>query len=297
MERRDAWQVVAQAPGQRQILLWALVLSAAAIRHRVIFAPPQWQLLVPPADETAAREELAAYEAENRDWPPVPAADHTSLFLVERPVVIPVLGGLLALYAASGAWQQESLWFAKGAVDTTSILVQHQWWRVITALTLHADLLHLLGNVTIGGVLAYFLCRLTGSGFGWLLILLAGGLGNAINVLLRGSGDFESVGFSTAVFGTVGILTGLRTARLTSAQDVVVGAGGALSLLAVLGSEGKRTDLGAHLWGLAAGVLLGLVVARTGMLRWAVLPRWQLVAALVGLGVVAGAWWLALISG
>jgi len=295
MERDAAWRIVAQAPGQRQILLWALVLSAVEIGHRVVFARHHWQLLVAIEDEAAAQQELAAYEAENHDWPPMPAADDDSLFLVERPVVIPVVGGLLAIHVLSGTWRQGGDWFTNGAATTTSILEQHQWWRVITALTLHADVLHLLGNVVIGGVLAYFLCRLTGSGFGWLLILLAGGLGNAVNVLLRGSG-FESVGFSTAVFGTVGILAGLRVARLTSAQDVLVGAGGALSLLALLGSEGERTDLGAHLWGLVAGFLLGLVVARTGMLCWAVLPRWQVTAAVVGLMLLVGAWWLALIN-
>lgn len=292
----DPWLVAGQAASQRQILLWALVLSAAEISHRVIFVRPHWQLLVPQEEEIAARQELAAYEAENHNWPPAPAAGDDSLFLVERPMVVPVLGGLLACYALSGPWQhEEGLWFAKGAATTTSILEGHQWWRVVTALTLHADVLHLLGNVVIGGVLAYFLCRLTGSGFGWLLILLAGGLGNAANVMLRGSG-FQSVGFSTAVFGTVGILAGLRVARLTSAQDVLVGFGGALSLLALLGSEGERTDLGAHLWGLVAGLVLGLLVARSGILRWAVLPRWQRVAAVVGLGIVTGAWWLALMN-
>ncbi|HSR35600.1 MAG TPA: rhomboid family intramembrane serine protease [Desulfurivibrionaceae bacterium] len=296
MEGREPWRIAAEAAGQRQILLWALVLSAADIPHRVIFTRPCWQLLVSPDDEAAAQEELAAFEAENHDWPPAPAAGDDSLFLVDRPVVIPVIGCLLAVYAMSGSWQEEGLWFAKGAAITATILEGREWWRVVTALTLHADVLHLVGNTVIGGVLAYFLCRLAGSGFGWLLILLAGTLGNALNVVLRGSGS-EFVGFSTAIFGTVGILGGLRVARLTSAQDVMIGAGGALSLLALLGSEGERTDLGAHLWGLVAGLLLGLIVARSGMLRWAVLPRWQLVAAVAGLGIVAGAWWLALLPG
>lgn len=297
MEREPSWQSVAEAHGQRQILLWALVLSAADIPHRVAFVRPHWRLLVPLEYEAAAGEELAAYEAENHNWPPVPQGEGDSLFLVERPLVVPVLGGLVAVSVLSGPWQGESAWFLRGAATATAILDHHEWWRVVTALTLHADVLHLAGNVVIGGVLAYFLCRLAGSGFGWLLILLAGSLGNALNVLLRGGGGFESVGFSTAVFGTVGILSGLRLGRLTGAQEVMVAAGGALSLLALLGSEGERTDLGAHLWGLVAGGLLGLIVARSGMLRWAVLPRWQTVAALAALVAVGGSWWLALAAG
>ena len=277
---------------QRQIFLWALVLSAAGIEHRVVFAQPEWQLWVATEEESAASREIAAYEAENQNWPPKKITDEATLFLVHRPVIIPVLGALLGMYVVTGPWQDNGAWFLKGSASTSDILVHHQWWRVVTALTLHADSVHLLGNLLIGGVLAHFLCRLLGSGFGWLLTLLAGALGNSINAILRGGGA-ESVGFSTAVFGMVGILAGLRLARLTALQDVLIGIGGALSLLAFLGTEGARTDLGAHLWGVVCGLGLGFLAARLNLLRWVVMARAQVLAGLFSLGFVVGAWLLA----
>ncbi|MCE1226661.1 MAG: hypothetical protein LWW87_09280 [Geobacteraceae bacterium] len=49
----------------------------------------------------------------------------------------------------------------------------------MTALTLHADLQHLLGNLTIGGLFVFLLCRETGTGLSWFLLLAAGGLGQS----------------------------------------------------------------------------------------------------------------------
>lgn len=67
-----------------------------------------------------------------------------------------------------------------------------------------------------------------------------------------------------------------------------------LALLAILGTEGKNTDLGAHLFGFGAGVFLGLLTecalgnqGRPGRLLNASL-------ALAAAALVAGAWWLAL---
>lgn len=294
MKNRQIQIIAARSGSQRQIFLWSLVLNAGRIPHQVELRKPEWLILVMPEHEAATVAEIAAYEAENRNWPPpLHTAGASHVFLAKRPVVIPVIGLLVAAYAITGPWRDNARWFAAGAVATNAMKEGAEWWRVFTALMLHADSVHLLGNVAIGGLLAYYLCRLTGSGVGWLLVLLAGGLGNTVNVLLRG-GDFESVGFSTAVFAMVGLLTGLRFVRLTSMQEVLIGAGGALSLLAFLGSEGQRTDLGAHLWGLLAGLLLGVVAARSGLLRAAVLRPVQVVTGLLAACIMAGAWWLAL---
>jgi len=67
-----------------------------------------------------------------------------------------------------------------------------------------------------------------------------------------------------------------------------------VALLVLLGSEGKNTDLGAHLFGFLFGVPLGLMtellISRVGQARSAV----DLLLGLLSMVIVVGAWWVAL---
>ncbi|MBU0908067.1 MAG: rhomboid family intramembrane serine protease, partial [Proteobacteria bacterium] len=151
----------------------------------------------------------------------------------------------------------------------------------------------LLGNVIIGGIIIHFLCKILGSGLGWFLVLVAGTAGNAFNILLR-TGQHLSVGFSTAVFGAIGILTGLELKRQFRIKGVLLPLGAGLSLLAMLGSGGERTDLGAHFWGLAVGCGIGVLVASFPVfLKWCNAWQRQLFFLAVSLLIVLGCWQLA----
>jgi rhomboid protease GluP len=142
-------------------------------------------------------------------------------------------------------------------------------------------------------VLIHLLCKQLGSGLGWTLLLLSGVLGNLLNILLRG--EHLSVGFSTAVFGAVGLLSGLHMRRGAGfGKGLLLPLGAALSLLAFLGTEGERTDLGAHLWGLAAGLGLGAAFARFVLGQRLMRPHWQSFLLAASLLVVTVSWWLAL---
>ena len=99
-----------------------------------------------------------------------------------------------------------------GAGNSQAILERFQWYRLITALTLHADIIHLLNNCILGGFLLHFFFLLTGSGLGLFALLLAAAAGNYINVVLHGPGHLF-VGFSTAVFAVIGLLSMLRYAE------------------------------------------------------------------------------------
>ena len=87
-----------------------------------------------------------------------------------------------------------------------------QWWRAVTALTLHVDHGHLLGNLLAGIVIGIVAAQLLGQGLAWLAILLAGALGNLIAALLRGP-DYGAIGASTAVFGALGIVSAFTRQR------------------------------------------------------------------------------------
>jgi membrane associated rhomboid family serine protease len=158
------------------------------------------------------------------------------------------MGVLLLFFGITGDWADQSHWFDEGAVRGGRILEHGEWWRVLTGLTLHADPVHVFSNAVIGGIVIHFLCKILGSGLGWLLVLLAGCLGNSINIIFQGK-FHNAVGFSTAVFGAIGILCGIEVKRRQGIKGLLLPLGAGLSLLAMLGSEGERTDFGAHLWG------------------------------------------------
>ncbi len=238
----------------------ALVLSAVGIEH--MLDERTHELLVADQDAESALFHLNEYRTENLDWPPPPPP---------RPIVHPqppltlLMMGLFALFSLhTGSWSTSSRWFARGAIDSIAILDHGEWWRLVTALTLHADLVHLLGNCLIGGAMIHFLSKTVGYGWAWLLLLLNGFTGNLLNILLR-QHHHISVGFSTSVFAAIGIFTGLQLIRLKGnpVKGFILPLGAGAGLLAFLGSEGVQTDLGAHFFGFICGIISGILLCCT----------------------------------
>jgi membrane associated rhomboid family serine protease len=124
--------------------------------------------------------------------------------------------------------------------------------------------------------------------------LAAGALGNLANAALRGPG-YGGVGASTAVFGAIGLLAGLRIGRYRRRQasrgEATAAVLAAVMLLALTGLN-PETDVLAHLWGFAIGLGLGLLAGRLPG-SW-IGPRGQWLLAVSALAAVVGAWVLAL---
>jgi rhomboid protease GluP len=286
---------VASTPSRETAATWSLVLWAADIVHEVVPAEEGFLITVDNEDIENARRELQAYEDENRDWPPPESAGvPASTTDVSPPPTVLLMGGLVLIYAISGPWSDGSPWFASGAVMGAKILRQSEWWRVVTALTLHGNPVHLLGNVLIGGFLVHFLLRALGTGLGLFLLVFCGAVGNALNIMAHGP-DHNSVGFSTAVFGVIGILTGqqsIRKKKRVRAMLPPLAAG--LGLLAMLGASGKHTDLGAHLFGLLTGIVAGITLALLpGIDKLVANHRLQTIMLAATLGLITLCWILA----
>jgi membrane associated rhomboid family serine protease len=277
---------------------WSLVLRAANIPSVIEFERRSWVIKVSPLHEQRALQEIAAFMAENSDWPPDRPQDKPTLPVLTKyqPPTILMMGALVIFYIITGPWSENSAWFSVGSVSGRQILENGQWFRLVTALTLHADVVHLVGNILIGGILVHFLCRLLGNGLGWFLILASGTLGNLMNILLHGT-SHNSVGFSTAVFGTIGILSGYQAAgkRTAALKEILLPLAAGAGLLAFLGVGGPRTDLGAHFFGLLAGAVLG------GLLVF--LPSQQILIKksslqtslfITSLTIVGLSWWFAM---
>jgi membrane associated rhomboid family serine protease len=111
-----------------------------------------------------------------------------------------------------------------------------------------------------------------GWGLAWSGLLLAGALGNVLTAFIRAP-DHTSIGASTAVFATVGILAAYNWSRRRAHINRWAPLGGGVALLAFLGMQGERTDILAHITGFGAGCLFGLAF---GMLETrALLAAWH----------------------
>jgi membrane associated rhomboid family serine protease len=299
---KNSWRpVISRGNGafltKRQAHTWALVLDSRSIPCCIEASGAELQLLVPEHQMESARRELNLYEEANLNWPPTLPATRP---LVEN--TLPTVSILLLLAIFHNLTLIGISLPDHGQVDLNTLGVAYaqeimngEWWRCVTALTLHADLLHLLSNLTIGGTFIVLLCRELGSGMAWSLLLASGTIGNLINAWLQ-SPSHRSVGASTAVFGAVGILAAISTVRyshnLRRRWFIPVAAG--VALLAILGTEGKQTDLGAHLFGFIAGICLGtaaeFLVGRYGRPGAGL----NVLLALLSAALVAAAWWAAI---
>jgi membrane associated rhomboid family serine protease len=260
---------------ERKARDWALVLQSMSIWHAIRRSNAGWVLLVNDAEYAQAARSIDHYEAENRDWPPRPARERTRH---PSSVAIPVVFALLAaFFLVTGPVAGGSFWFDRGIAESSRVLGS-QPWRAVTALTLHADAVHVMGNAISGTVFVSAVQRRLGAGGALLAVLASGIAGNVANAAYHHLtvGHHSSLGASTAVFGAIGVLAATQlvldrpaadgAARATSGGarrwlEAAAPIVGGFALLGALGAGGERTDLGAHLFGFLSGVLIGLGVA------------------------------------
>jgi rhomboid protease GluP len=289
--REPERRVVFRSRDYRDCAEAALVLVALDIDHEIHHVDAEWLLTVPVEYAAAAEAELRSYLRESQGTrgssvqPSEVGAGWSGL-----AVYVAVL---LAVATAANQQLGGADWIGAGLVEAGRVRAG-EWWRTVTALTLHADLTHLLGNLAFGSFFGHFVARHLGEGVGWAAVLLSGAGGNWLNAWIQPAAH-RAIGASTAVFGALAILSayswrrGLyrhatRRARL---GPIVAG----IALLAFTGTGGENTDLVAHLTGFCVGLGLGAWLAHSAWIASAVAQR---AAGLLALSILLSAWIVAL---
>jgi len=273
---------------------WSLVLTSAEIPHQLRLVDRQFLLTVESADLAAAARALDAFDTERAtDYaaPPPPVPEGRSLLGIASVVV------LVAFYVVTGPREAATptRWFDVGSA-VAHLILHGQWWRAITAMTLHADLLHLVGNAIACLIFVTAVGRWIGTGLGAVLILAAGMAGNVLTALVHRHEQHISIGASTGTFAALGVLAGLGALRrwraLPQRKRAWLPIGAGLALFAMLGvGDGQTVDVYAHLLGLGAGCVLGLAAASVVPRRLGALA--QAALSVLAAAALAGAWWLA----
>lgn len=269
----------------------SLVLTAIDIANGLDSDGTEWRLWVPFVDATRAHAELEKYSHENQPRfaprPQVITIDSGWTGVLCFLLIVWLLPSLEA--AATFGWHWRSLGEMNAGLVATG-----EWWRAITALTLHADLGHLMGNSLFGAVFGVFVGRHLGSGLGWLLIVACGAVGNLLDAAVQ-SDDFRSIGASTATFAAVAIVGAFVWRRgyyrAVDWRRSVAPVFAAIAMLAFTGMAGENTDVIAHVMGFAAGLCCGVGAAAFDIQR---IPRWgQWCCGVAAIAMVAGGWALA----
>ncbi len=264
---------------------WLLALASMGVSGTVRRAAEGFVLSVPSGQAERAAAVLATYESENRQR--VQRAAWSARADVRAGLSVSV--ALLAFFLVTGPRDPAVVWFERGSADAERILAG-ELWRAITALTLHADLNHVLSNAVAGALFVSVACGALGAGVGLALILVSGAGGNLVNALLHGS-HHVSVGASTAVFAAVGVLGSTGFVRRRSAglpgRRAWLPIAAAFALLAMLGMS-QHTDVWAHFFGFAVGSIAALPVAKASRAPAAAPVQWALGGA--ALALLLGCW-------
>jgi len=292
MEHRQSEIVSLYGPrSHKRCTEYALVLKAVGIQCQVLPGDGGSHLLVHARDVDRSLEQLRLYLHENRVRP----TRFDSRFRVHDGLACACLYGVTILL--TDILQRDQAfsfdWWQAG-MSQAGLIRDGEWWRAMTALSLHADSFHLASNLAFGLVFGFLAGELLGWGLAWFGMLLAGGLGNVLNAFFQAPGHV-SIGASTAVFATLGILAAYTWKRRQTLINRWMPLGAGVALLFFLGLGGERTDIFAHVAGFASGCLFGLVF---GMMetRSLLAARHRHILGLTASLFFALAWALALLA-
>lgn len=267
------WLAMAHAAGgdrERAAALWDELARdgeqrmQAAAAHRKSHPPVRIDEL-PPALAGRAAEVVAEIERDVRDS--ARYSGHRTAGA--RPVLSYAIAALLVVIHVYAWWRTQDdplAIYDLGLFWSPAVLEDGAWWRVVTAVFLHASWMHLAMNVLalswFGPFVERFLGRLR-----FAIVYLAGGIGGfavlaALDALgwreptaaLGASGAVMAlIGASTAIFLLGSSRSPIAAARL---RDMLLFVG----LQVVFDILAPRVSMTAHVAGLVIGFVLGLAI-------------------------------------
>ena len=164
-----------------------------------------------------------------------------------------------------GSTENAGFMLAHGAMFAPLVVDHGQYYRLVTSVFMHFGVSHLLNNMLVLFVLGDNLERALGHVKYLIFYLLCGVGANLVSMtvnLMMGSLSVGA-GASGAIFGVVGGLVyavGVNRGRL---EDLTSRQLGVMILLTLYhGFTSMNIDNAAHIGGLAAGILLGILLYR-----------------------------------
>jgi membrane associated rhomboid family serine protease len=287
----------------------AFVLTAVGIESEIELDGDAYAVRVDATVRAHALHHLWQYEEERRSARLPEPAMELQPHAWQGSLLFAIVLLLVPLAVAQG-WSQSDL-YAVGVMDPPRIIAG-EWWRAWTALTLHGDAAHLLGNLGAGVLLGYSAAQVWGNARAWAMIVTAAALANLLEAFAAGAG-YVSLGASTILFAALGLVAAWtwRTRRQFAHNSMrrwaplvagivvlaLFGGGGGDPQAAVdpLAASDSHTNVLSHALGFITGSLAGVAAAtQRGARLLSRTPAWM--AAAVAAGPVLLAWSMALLA-
>lgn len=162
-------------------------------------------------------------------------------------------GGLRTLWGMNGAASYQ----LGASLPLQLLLLDHQWWRVVTAMFLHGGLIHIGFNMMTLMQFGPALEELYGSGRYLFLYVVTGAIGFLASAL---TGHF-SVGASGALLGLIGAMVAVTTKRggsfMRELRSRLITSVVILFMIGFWGGLG--IDNSAHIGGFVVGFVMGKI--------------------------------------
>ncbi len=270
-------RVVALTNDTRLASSWGVLLAAVALPHRVVDSVAE-PLIAPPPEESARYYLVVSVEDAQRAQALLDAQreeeQNDKAQALPEEAVVPgapwaMTLGLCALLAFMFVRSPGFNGLSERFLLDSGAVRGGEWWRVVTAIFLHADAGHLADNLIFLAVGGYFVSRRLGSGHMFAAFIFSGVVGFMFSVIAHPP-PFESLGASGGIFGLWGVLVGAalfdarwRRGPLQRRRELY-GAGAALVGLTAFS---VHADMTAHVGGFFAGLCYGFVPwRRLGMI-------------------------------
>lgn len=281
--------VLIPARNRRQSMDWGLVLASQEIEAEIHHDEQGWALVVNSQDQERALAAIRQYRIENRGWRwrrPLPGSG----MLFHWGSLIWAIAIILFYFWSTASFPAVK---ARGVMDSEAVAAG-QWWRLFTAVTLHANESHLLANAVTGALLLGFAMARYGAAVAVLTTFFAGAAGNVAGLIFR-SESYRGLGASGMVMGALGLLA-VESFSLwrknPAATKVFLRAAAAAVLILVLLGFSPGVDIVAHVGGFVAGAIFGclLTIFRPAVLQETVV---NLCCGVVLAILVIATWWRA----
>ena len=198
---------------------------------------------------------------------------HSQLRNAPAVLVLIVLNAAAFLFEISaGDLNDPQILHRVGALEPYAVVVEGEYWRLVTALFLHGGFTHLVFNIFALYILGPPLERSIGT-IRFVVCYLMSGLASSAGVVALTVLGFvqvsQLVGASGCIMGIVGTWAGflVRHRHAPQAKQRLANVGMIIVIQIAFDLSTPQVSMAAHLCGLIAGFLLGLILASRAVAR------------------------------